>query len=74
MLGGRSWKHIFRPEGFGSGKEQNARLPDAVVIEGLQQAKSNKWVARELAEYLGIGLSTASAILAGRSYKHLPRP
>lgn len=52
----------------------HSRLDEAAVADGLIQATLNGWGAPALARYLGISTPTATQILAGKTWQHVPRP
>lgn len=52
----------------------HSRLDEASVSDGLIQATLNGWGAPALARYLGISTPTATQILSGKTWQHVPRP
>jgi hypothetical protein len=56
------------------GKHHNAVLTDEAVREGLELSAQNGWGANRMKDYWGVALSTASQILAGHTWTHIPRP
>jgi len=52
----------------------HSRLDEAAVADGLIQATLNGWGAPALARYLGISTPTATQILSGKTWQHVPRP
>lgn len=75
ILEGRTWKHIPRPAGLAEQvASRKSSLTDALVAEGLRLAAQNRWSGAQLSEFLGVSRPVGSEILAGRAWKHVPRP
>lgn len=52
----------------------HSKLNEDIVADGLVQAALNGWGAPALARYLGISTPTATQILSGKTWQHVPRP
>ncbi len=52
----------------------NERMSDETVLAILQMAKDTGWGAPRIGKHFGKSTATISSILAGTSYKHVPRP
>ena len=80
IVTGASWAHVSRPDGLSSrrgrvgGTHHLSHLDDATVVAGLALAAQQGWGAVRLGRHLGVSTPTASQILTGKTWKHLPRP
>lgn len=52
----------------------HSHLHEGKVSEGLTLTVQNRWTSGQLAEFLGVSQPTASQILNGRTWLHVPRP
>lgn len=51
-----------------------AAMTDAHVQEGLRRFVAEHWTTEQLGAYLGVGQGNAANIVAGKTWKHIPRP
>jgi plasmid maintenance system antidote protein VapI len=78
IMAGREWKSIPRPEGFvypfPAHAKQKKELTNAQKTEYIADYVRQRMSLRQFAEHIGLSTATASFILRGLGWKHIPRP